>query len=262
MKSIINYFRDQAISSIDINEESRLKLHASMFEKKRLLQDVFKEFHFLFNSLACRFFSGSGIEVELGAGVAPMRNSFPKVLATDIVNAAHLDRVINAEAMNFADASIKAIYAQNCFHHFSHPDRFFNELDRVLISGGGAVLIEPYHGLFASFLFKRLFRTEGFDKTVQSWDTPDAGVMSDANQALSYIIFIRDRSEFERKHPSLKVVYTKTIGNYVKYIISGGLNFKQLLPNRFNPFISLIQYALSPFDRWLALHHVIVIKKI
>ena len=59
-----------------------------------------------------------------------MQNS-SEVLATDVITAPHLDRVINAEAMDFPDKSVKVIYGQNCFHHFPHPGRFFHELDHV-----------------------------------------------------------------------------------------------------------------------------------
>src|SRR6185295_17260455 len=134
------------------------------------------------------------------------------------------------------------------------PERFFAELERVLAPGGGAVLLEPYHGPFASFLFKRLFATEGYDKSYSSWDTPATGPMNGANQALSYIVFRRDRAEFERRYPRLKIVHEEPCRNYIKYLLSGGLNFRQLWPDRGVPVVNLTQAALRPLDRWLALH--------
>ena len=95
--------------------------------------------------------------------------SFPDVLATDVVPGPHLDRVLDAENMNLPDGSVRVIYGQNCFHHFPHPDRFFSELDRVLALGGGVILLEPYYGPFATFLFKRFFKTECFDNEFPLW---------------------------------------------------------------------------------------------
>lgn len=262
MRRLFDLLSDPLLDGMDVDGVGRLDLHRKMLEKKRMLRDVFTEFHHLFKKLDRQFFSGKGAAVELGAGISPMRDSYPNVLATDIVDAPHLDKVINAEAMDLADNSVRVIYGQNCFHHFPHPDRFLVELERVLIPGGGAILLEPYYGPFASFLFKRLFRTEGFDKTFPSWETPVAGPMNGANQALSYIVFVRDRVELERKHPSLKIVHEQRVGNYLKYIISGGLNFRQLLPNDMTGAVNVIEKLLWPFNRWLALHHVIVIRKV
>ena len=154
MKLLLDWLRDPLLDGMDVDGESRLELHLKMLEKKRMLREVFTEFHHSFRRLEQRHLSGEGAKVELGAGVSPMRDSYPEVLATDIVAAPHLDKAVNAEAMDFPDCSVKVIYGQNCFHHFPHPDRFFHELDRVLVPGGGAILLEPYYGPFATFLYK------------------------------------------------------------------------------------------------------------
>ncbi len=261
MRLILDLLQDPLLEGMDVDGENRLKLHRQMLEKKRMLREVFTGFHHSFRTLDRQFFTGQGIEVELGAGVSPMRDSYPEVLATDIVDAPCLDRVINAEAMELADNSVRAIYGQNCFHHFPHPDQFFNELDRVLVPGGGAILLEPYYGPFASFLYKRLFRSEGFDKHYPSWETPATGPMNGANQALSYIVFVRDRADYERKHPSLKIAHQQLVENHLRYLLSGGLNFRQLLPDSCTGFVKFLEKLLSPLNRWIALHHIIVIRK-
>ena len=261
MRNLFDLLRDPLLEGMDVDGAGRLQLHQKMLEKKRMLRDVFTEFHHLFKTLDQLYFSGEGAKIELGAGVSPMRDSYPDVLATDIVPAPHLDMVLNAESMDLADNSVRAIYGQNCFHHFPHPDAFFSELERVLIPGGGGILLDPYYGLCASMLFKRLSPTEGFDKSASSWETPVAGSMNGANQALSYIVFVRDRKDFERKHPLLEIVHEQRVGNYLKYVISGGLNFRQLLPDSMTGIVSFIEWLLWPFNRWLALHHVVVIRK-
>lgn len=261
MRHLIDYLREPLLDGMDVEGGNRFELHRKMLEKKRMLRDVFTEFHHLFKKLDHQFLSGSGIEIELGSGVSPMRNAYPEVLATDIIDAPHLDMAMNAEAMDVGDKSVRTIYGQNCFHHFPHPDQFLHELDRVLVTGGGAILLEPYYGPFASFLYKRLFRTEGFDKAYPSWETPVTGPMNGANQALSYIVFIRDRKEYEQKYPSLKIVHQELAGNYLKYLFSGGLNFRQLLPDSFIGFVGLLEKLLSPLNRWISLHHILVIRK-
>jgi Methylase involved in ubiquinone/menaquinone biosynthesis len=246
---------------LDVDGSERLELHGKVLERKRMLREVFVEFHHAFHRLADRYFKVEGLEVELGAGIAPMRNSYPEVLATDIVATEQLDMALNAEAMSLDDHSARVFYGQNCFHHFPHPDRFFTELERTLKVGGGAILIEPFHGPFAAFLYKRLFKSEGFDMHFPSWETPSTGPMNGANQALSYIVFVRDRQAFERKHPGLEIVHQEICGNYLRYLISGGLNFRQLLPDALIPVLKVVEKLLYPLRRVLALHHIVVIRR-
>lgn len=262
MSWFIDLLRNPSVKNIDVDGGERMSVHAQILTQKRMLQEVFTEFHDLFNRLDRRFLSGTGVRVELGAGVAPIRDSYADVLATDIVSEPGLDCVIDAENMDFSDSSVRVFFGQNCFHHFPHPTRFFEELERVLVPGGGVILLEPYYGPFATFLFKRLFSTEGYDKDFPAWETPATGPMNGANQALSYIVFQRDRVEFERRFSHLRIVHQQTCNNYLKYLFSGGLNFRQLWPNWAAPLLSLLQILLSPFSRWLALHHVVVIRKV
>jgi len=152
------------------------------------------------------------------------------------------------------------MYGINCFHHFPDPSRFFDELTRVLVPGGGCVLIEPFHGWVATRFFRRLFDSETFDKTQGPW-TSDSGVMEGANQALSYIVFSRDLDRFHQRHPTLKVVEQRPLHNYIRYLLSGGMNFRSLAPAFMSTPLRLFETAISPLSRWLALHHVIVIRK-
>jgi hypothetical protein len=106
-----------------------------------------------------------------------------------------------------------------------------------------------------------LFDSETFDKTQKDWNNQNLGIMNGANQALSYIVFSRDKKIFEEKYPNLEIVLQKPLNNYVRYIFSGGLNFKQLLPNICTPILKFIEFIFQPLAPVLALHHVIVIRK-
>jgi SAM-dependent methyltransferase len=249
------------VEGLDVDSLARLEVHGRLLARKRLLREVFEEFHALFDRLDRDHLAGAGLRVELGAGVAPIKQSFPDVLATDLVDGPGLDRALDAEAMALPDGSVRVVFCQNCFHHFPHPERFFEELERVLSVGGGAILLEPYHGPLAAFLYRRLFKQEGYDERQASWETPAMGPMNGANQALSFIVFVRDRAAFERRFPRLEIVRLEPVRNHLKYLFSGGLNFRQLWPDEAVPGLTRLQALLAPFDRWLALHHVIVLRK-
>lgn len=262
MKLNTTFLSEPALRNLDLDSDHRMEIHRKIQSKKRMIREVFKEFHERFHSLDRRFFFGEGIEIEIGAGIAPMRESYPSVLATDIVQGPDLDFVLDAENMTkLSDHSVRVIFGQNCFHHFPHPERFFEELERVLVPGGGAILLEPYYGILASFVFKHIFTNEDFDKDCLTWDAPQSGPMKGANQALSYIVFKRDVKRFLVKYPFLAIVHHELLGNYPRYLLSGGLNFRQLLPDCCIPAIKRLENILSPLSTLLSLHHIVVIRR-
>lgn len=248
---------------LEIDAPARLAAHRAVIERKPMIRRVFEEFHQELMRLDRKYFEGvEGVRVEVGAGVWPVRTTYAEVLATDVVAAEHLDRVVDAEDIDLRDASVRAIYAQNCFHHLHQPARFLAELERVLAPGGGAILIEPYHGPVASLLFPRLFKSEGFDKRAASWTTADGGgPMQGANQALSYVVFVRDRARFEREFPSLELVYSRPLPNYLRYLLSGGLNFRALAPSLMDQPLALLEGLLEPLSPVLALHQILVVRR-
>jgi SAM-dependent methyltransferase len=250
------------IADVDVDGLDRLEVHAAVLERKPMLAAVFRECHELMLSLDRRTFGDTpGLRVELGAGVAPIKMTFPEVLATDVVASPGLDAVLDAQSMDLSDGSVRALYGQNCFHHFPDPAMFLTEAERVVAPGGGVVLIEPYYGPVASIVFKRLFTSEDFDKAMAGWRTQATGPMHGANQALSYIVFHRDRSRFESEFPNLQIVDTFPLGNYLRYLLSGGLNFRQLVPSFSEPALRALESALRPMRRVLALHYVIVLRR-
>ena len=145
IKFLVNFLIEPSLKNMDIDGQNRLSLHSKIIARKRMLREVFIEMHTLFHKLNIKFLSGNGRQIELGAGVSPMRDSYPEVLSTDIITSPDHDFALNAEAMDLPDGGVKVFYGQNCFHHFPHPDAFFYELERVLAPGGGAILIDPYY---------------------------------------------------------------------------------------------------------------------
>ena len=67
--------------------------------------------------------------------------------------------------------------------------------------------------------------------------------------------------EFEKKFPNLKIMHTEICQNYWLYLASGGLNFKQIVPNSLLPLIRLTQKLTTPIDTICGLHHIIVLQK-
>ncbi|MDR7100829.1 SAM-dependent methyltransferase [Lysobacter niabensis] len=261
MSRISDWLQEPEVAGCPVDGLARFEAHRAVLRRKRMIRSVFDGFHQTFVNLDRRYLRGEGQVIELGAGVYPVRETVPGVLATDVVPAPHLDRVLDAGAMDLPDNSVHAFYLQNVFHHFPEPDRFFQELERTLVPGGGAILIEPANGPFASWLYPRLFATEGYDKTAPDWSTPVGGPMSGANQALSFLVFDRDHTRFHTSHPNLEVVYRDVLHSWPRYLVSGGLNFRSLLPGFMTSPMRMVEAVLSPLRGLLGLHRVIVLRK-
>ena len=183
------------------------------------------------------------------------------MLATDVVLDAHMDRVLDAQAMDLPSGSVRTLFGQNCFHHFPDPEKFFREAARVINPGGGIILIEPYYGPAATVVFKRLFDAEGFDKNDPRWNALLLNPDAKPNQALSYVVLKRDAKIFNEKFPEFELIQVKPLRNYVRYVASGGLNFRQLIPDAMIPLLRASEFLLSPFARILALHYVITLRR-
>lgn len=261
MKGLVHRLREPALSGTDLDGDARIELHRAVLARKRMIREVFAECHRAMRALDLAHLEGDGLRVEIGAGVAPVRLTCPDVYATDIVPSGTLDAVVDAQRLPFRDASLRAIYVQNAFHHFPEPARFFAELERTVVPGGGALLLEPFHGPLAAAIYPRLFASEAYDKRAADWLQATQGPMSGANQALSYVVFIRDRARFEREHPGLSIVAQEPLRNHLRYLVSGGLNFRQLLPDVSIGMLRLVERMAAPLRHWLALHHVVVLKR-
>lgn len=256
-----DFLTDPRLKGVDVDSDDLLKVHRTILFEKKMMREVFEDFYSTCINLDAKYFTGEGEKVEIGAGVSFFKDAFPEILSTDIKQAENLDKVIDALDMDFEDGTIRGIYGINCFHHFPDPEKYFKELDRVLVKGGGCVLIEPYFGAVSSYFYKKLFATETFDKTQKQWKDEENLVMSGANQALSYIVFNRDKGKFNELFPGLEIVYQRPMRNYLRYLISGGLNFRSLLPGWLSPLIKLVEFVLRPLNKIIALHHIIVIRK-
>jgi len=260
LKKIRNILSDPRLEGVDVDSPELLVVHRKIMMEKRIMREVFTGFYNTCMAYDQKYFTAEGQRIEIGAGVSFFKEVYPEIIATDIKPADNLDRVLDALNMDIDDNSVRAFYGLNCFHHFPSPDRFFKELERTLVPGGGCVLIEPYFGPVAAKMYKSLFDTETFDPNQKDWES-DSSVMYGANQALSYIVFVRDRKLFEEHYPDLEIVKIKPLPNYLRYLLSGGLNFRSLVPGFMSPVIQFMEWLISPLNRVLALHYSIVIRK-
>ena len=250
------------LRNVDVDSTEFTLRNLKVLKRKKILRELFESFYQELDFIDKAYFSqASGRCLEIGSGSSLIKETYPDVITSDIKNLPHVDKVFSALKMPFSDNYLRSIYGINVFHHLRDPSGFFNEASRVLRPGGGMILIEPYYGPFATVLLKHLHSSEGFDPYYPTWETHEpTGPLSNANQALSYIVFKREVQRFNDEFPEFEILLDKP-HTHIWYLLSGGVNFRQLAPDYMTRFIRNIEKVLAPLNPWLAILHTIVIRK-
>lgn len=256
-----DWLTEPLVADLDPDSAEITSVHREVLRRKALLRRLFERFYRDCRALDEAYFGAArGARLEIGSGSSFFKDVFPDTITSDVKTLPFVDLVASAQALPFKSSSLRALYAINVFHHLPDPRALFEELTRVVRPGGGAILIEPYHGPAARFVFRRLHATEGFDMDAASWRRAGGGPMSDANQALSYLVFVRDRKIFEREFPELELVFQRP-HTHLLYAFSGGVNFRQLLPDWSGAALAAFERWLAPLDRILALQQTLVVRR-
>jgi SAM-dependent methyltransferase len=263
IETLRHVLQEPELAGIEPDSEAFTDAHRRILNRKRLVQDLFAGFYRRCRDADEFYFGGAsgGRRLELGSGAGLLKSLYPDVLTSDVKHLAYVDLVARGEELPFPDASLRAIYAMNVFHHVSDPRVFFSEIERVVAPGGGIIMVEPYYGPLARLIFKRLFTQESYDTQAADW--PRHGrqqVASDANQALSYIVLKRDAERWQAEFPGLELVADDP-HTHMGYLLSGGVNFRQLVPNPLGKVVLRLEERLSVLNPLLALQHTLVVRR-
>jgi SAM-dependent methyltransferase len=202
----------------------------------------------------------TGVLLELGSGGGYLKDLEPSLITSDVVE--HVaDRVIDGRKLPLADNSVRALFLTHTFHHIPDVGAFLAEAQRALVPGGVLSLIEVAHTPFARFFFKVLHH-EPYDDRCREWSFAQKDSMMDCNQALSWVVFVRDRAEFERRFPALQIERFTLIPGWFTYFLSGGVTSPYLIPGFMNRWLVGLEKLLQPLAPIFSLHwHVCVRKK-
>lgn len=201
--------------------------------------------------------------LEIGSGVIPFSETNPGAISSDIMFGENIQCQLDAMEIPIRNDALHAIVLQNVFHHLPNYSIALQEMERVLEDGGLIILIEPSFNYLSRLVYPKLFSFEGYDCDALSNQRLFNKTGDQVpNQALSFIVFERDEKKFEEMFPDLKILVKAQLPSGLRYLGTGGLNFRRLLPS---VFLRLLRYAES--TSWgarilgsVALHWVIVIQ--
>lgn len=254
---------DPRVRGVPPDAESLLGIHREVVRTKPLLRSAFTTFYEDMTRLCDRHFTVPGVEIELGSGAGFFKELRPWLVTSDIRKGDGIDIELDAQDMALGSDTVRCIYAVNVFHHLQDPLAFFRELHRVLRKGGGCILIEPHGGPLSALVHRHLHSDEYFDPTVPDWRTETiGGPLSGANQAMAHVVFERDRARFEAQFTGMfEIVHRGYELNALRYLFSGGVNYRQLLPTFLHPLLIGIEKLGAPLARSWSLHQIIVLRK-
>ncbi len=203
--------KEPRLAGKDPDSDEMLVVHSKILYEKPMIREVFEKFYDTCIALDNQYFGNSKEQrIEIGASVSFFSKKYPQIISTDIKHADNLDMVVDAQNMPFENNTIRAIYGINCFHHLPNPNLFFKELERTLDIGCACILIDPYYGFTSRRFYKKIFNSEIFDMDQKEWVNESLGFMNGANQALSYIVFQRDKKKMGKHVSKLRNCTTKT----------------------------------------------------
>ena len=258
----------------DLDDPATTFLHAEIIQKKPFLKKLYIDFYKQFEKAVSD--SKDKVLVELGSGGGFIKEVINNVITSDVLELPNVDKVFSALDMPFEETSVDAFFMFNVLHHITEPRAFFREALRCLKVVGRVVMIEPANTLWSRFIYKN-FHHEAFDTQAPEWccrgqakrelgprkagTLQESGPLSGGNGALAWIIFWRDRKIFESEFPSLRIVRMRN-HTPLRYLLSGGLTLRQLVPSFSYPAIKAIEYTLPPINDLLGMFQTIELEKV
>jgi SAM-dependent methyltransferase len=241
---------------LDIDSAETNELRQRIVRDKVFLRRIYEEWY---EAIIASLPAGAGEVLELGSGGGFLEEFLPGLITSDILPLPKVQRVVDAHALPFGPSHLRAIVMTNVLHHIPQVEKFFAEAARCVRPGGALVLIEPWVTPWSRLIYRRLHH-EPFEPRATEWTFPQKGPLSGANGALPWIVFQRDRALFEKRFPTWKVAAIEPIMPF-RYLVSGGVSLRSLMPGWSFAGWGLLEKCLSPWRKWLAMFARIVVER-
>ena len=241
---------------LDIDDPRTTQLRRHIIQEKSFLRQIYQEWY---ANIASALSSGNGPILEIGSGAGFLPDCIPGVITSEIFPVPGIDVVLDSLALPLADRGLGGLVATDVFHHFPQPRRFLEEAARCVRPGGVMVMNEPWVTPWSRLIWKYLHH-EPFNPTTQEWEFPQDGALSGANSALPWIIFERDRIQFEREFPEWKIQAIK-LSMPFRYLLSGGVSLRSLIPGWTFGLGRWIENTLQPWMNTWAMFALIQLQR-
>lgn len=240
--------------NLDIDSPKTTIIRRDIIKSKPFLKKIYLEWYKKINSQIC----GSTLCLEIGSGAGFAKEIIPNLITSEVFNVSGIDCVADARKLPFPNSSLGTILMTDVFHHIPDVSKFLNEAERCLSVGGKILMIEPWNTWWSKIIYKN-FHHEPFDEDMLDWSLDGSGPLSNANGALPWIVFFRDRQRFENQHRSLKITSIAPLMPF-SYLLSGGISTRNLAPSFLYNFVRLLE-LLFP-RKYFSMFAFIVVEKV
>jgi SAM-dependent methyltransferase len=199
--------------------------------------------------------------IEFGSGGGNIKKIIPKCITSDKYKGDNIDRVENIYKINFKNKSISNIILLDVFHHLEFPNLALEEVNRVLITNGRIIMIEPAMGFIPRVIYK-LFHYEpnGFDLNI-NWKKIPKKIQDTKNyfaaQSLPWRIFFLKEVNLKK----YKIEKVSPFSDFA-FLFSGGYSYNSFYPVILYPLIKLIDKLLTRISiKTFSARMLIILKK-
>lgn len=241
----------------ELDSKERTIFHRQIILHKPFLKRLYKEWYQVFINEIPNL--PEGMLVELGSGGGFLKEVNPSIICTDILELPTNDMTFSALKMPFASEVVSGLFMINTFHHIPDCMVFLKKVSSMLKIKGKIIMIEPANSIWDRFIYSN-FHHEPFNLH-GSWVIPDGRPLSGANAALPWIVFERDIEKFYNEFPNLKIIDIKYHTPF-RYLLSGGVSYRQLVPNITFGIITGIEKILTLISKQFSMFVTIKIEKI
>ncbi len=255
-------------SQIRMNNEGNIVSSRNYFfsKKNRNLYHLLKNRFSWMND----FINENDNIIELGSGPAFVKEFInnKNFKTSDIMNANFIDfKGVDAVNTNFEDESYSVVISSNLIHHVAYPIKLFNEVHRILKSGGHYIIQDVNLSLMLKLIIL-IMRIEGYDNTVDILNdkTPcnDINDPWSGNNAIPNLIF-ENFEQFNKKLGNkFELIYLKQ-NEFFGFLNSGGViakTFHVPLNDFLNNLIFKFDKQLTKLPKIFALQQSVVIRKL
>ena len=241
---------------LDIDDPRTTDRRRRIIQEKDFLRRIYEEWY---AAVAAALPTGNEPVLELGAGAGFLRRYVPELITSEIFPCPGINLVLDGQSLPFAAGSLRGIVMIDVLHHLPQTRRFFAEAARCVQPGGAVVMIEPWVTTWSRLIYAKLHH-EPFEPEARQWEFPMSGPLSGANGALPWIIFARDRAQFEREFPQWQIELIEP-GLPFRYLVSGGVSLRGLMPGWSFSWWRGLETACQPWMDKLAMFARIVLHR-
>ena len=208
----------------DLDDPQTTLLRRQIIKEKKFLWRIYYEWY---QAIGAALPPGKGPILELGSGPGFLKEVIPGLITSEVLYLPGVDVVLDGQQLPLRSQALRGIVMIDVLHHLPQPRRFLAEAARCIGPGGVIIMVEPWVTPWSRFIYRR-FHQEPFCPDATTWEfLSSIAHLAVPNGALPWIIFARDRSQFEREFPEWHI---RKIGSNmpVRYLLSGGVSLVSL----------------------------------